>query len=92
MAAFDKPLRSPTIRSLFDIGVVFAVCMATAQLIARTPDWGQGIPVATGVSLMFLAKEILPEGADRTARGLAVMIAVCVVASLAARLILGFLS
>jgi hypothetical protein len=91
MAVFDKPLRSPTIRSLFGVGVGFAVCMAAAQLIDPAPDWGQGIPLATGVSLMFLAREIVPEGADRTPRGLAIMIAVCVAASLAARLLLGLL-
>lgn len=91
MAVFDKPLRSPTVTGFFGVVVAFAICMAVAQLFVPTPDWGQGIPTATGVSLMFLAKEILPEGADRTPRGLAVMIAVCVAAAVIARLILKLL-
>jgi hypothetical protein len=91
MAIFDKPLRSPTIGSLFGVGLAFAVCMALTPLFDPAANWGQGIPLATGISLMLLTKEILPEGADRTGSGLAVMIAVCVTASLAARLILALL-
>ncbi|MGO1081112.1 hypothetical protein [Inquilinus sp. CA228] len=91
MAVFDKPLRAPTIRGLFGVGVGFVICMALTPLLDPAASWGQGIPLATGISLMFLAKEILPEGADRTGSGLAIIIAVCVTASLAARLILGLL-
>lgn len=91
MAVFDKPLRAPTIRGLFGVGLAFAVCMALTPLFDPAASWGQGIPLATGISLMLLTKEILPEGADRTGSGLAVMIAVCVTASLAARLILALL-